>query len=128
MGKDPIDPAYPCRGVFNQNAPTFLFWRGKSMKRYTTVELRQLEIVNSCDGAKFGCPTDFEFEAEGDCTRITALIVGGSGFLGIGGREEVRIPWNCVQCIGEDIILVRMNQEAHCRDCECRPKPRFWRK
>ena len=47
------------------------------MKRYCTSELRKLEIVNSCDGAKLGCATDFEFEAEGDCTKVTALIVCG---------------------------------------------------
>ena len=95
------------------------------MKRYCTSELRKLEIVNSCDGAKLGCATDFEFEAEGDCTKVTALIVCGCrGFFGFGAVDDLRIPWCNVQCIGEDIILVRLSPQ----ECDrfCRPKRRFW--
>lgn len=96
------------------------------MKRYSTVELRKLEIVNSCDGSKLGCPSDFEFEAEGECTKVTALIVRGrGGFFGIGGGEDLRIPWCNVQCIGADIILVRLSPE----ECSSfvRPKKAFWK-
>ena len=100
------------------------------MKCYSTVDLRKLEIVNSCDGSRLGTPTDFEFEAEGDCTKVTALIVrGGGGFLGIGCADDLRIPWRCVQCIGEDIILVRLTAEERGCDCDgCKPKFRLWRK
>ena len=95
------------------------------MKRYCTSELRKLEIVNSCDGAKLGWATDFEFEAEGDCTKVTALIVCGCrGFCGFGSTDDLRIPWCNVQCIGEDIILVRLSPQE-C-DCFCRPRRRFW--
>ena len=97
------------------------------MKQYSTAELRKLEIVNSCDGAKLGCASDFEFEAEGDCTKVTALIIrGGGGWFGWSCEEDVRSPWCDVQCIGEDIILVRMSSEE-CR-CACKTKHRFWRK
>ena len=97
------------------------------MKRYSTSELRHLEIVNTCDGAKLGCASDFEFEADGDCTKITALIVRGSGgFLGFGCEDDVRIPWCNVQCIGEDIILVQLSPQE-C-DCSCRSRRRFGRK
>ena len=94
------------------------------MKRYCTSELRKLEIVNSCDGAKLGCASDFEFEAEGDCTKVTALIVrGGGGLFGFGCEDDLRIPWCQVQCIGEDIILVKISPQE-C-DCFCRPRRRF---
>ena len=94
------------------------------MKRYCTSELRKLEIVNSCDGAKLGCASDFEFEAEGDCTKVTALIVrGGGGVFGFGCEDDLRIPWCQVQCIGEDIILVKLSPQE-C-DCFCRPRRRF---
>ena len=97
------------------------------MKQYSTSELRRLEIVNTCDGAKLGCATDFEFEAEGECTKITALIVRErGGFLGFGCEEDLRIPWCKVQCIGEDIILVQLNP-SEC-DCACRTKKRFGRR
>ena len=96
------------------------------MKRYSTVELRKLEIVNSCNGTKLGCASDFEFEADGDCTKVTALIVRGrSGFLGLGGEDDLRIPWCDIQCIGEDIILVQLSSEQ-C-GCFCHPRRRFWR-
>ena len=96
------------------------------MKRYNTLELRKLEIVNSCDGSMLGCATDFEFEADGDCTKVTALIIrGGGGFLGFGGEDDLRIPWCNVQCIGEDVILVRMTSQE-C-ECACRPRRRFRR-
>ena len=79
------------------------------MKRYHTAELRCLEIVNLCDGARLGYATDFELEIEEDCARVTALIINkSSGFFGFGCVEELVIPWRKVECIGEDAILVRL--------------------
>ena len=97
------------------------------MNCYSTSDLRKLEIVNSCDGSRLGCASDFEFEADGDCTKITALIISGrGGFLGLGCEEDLRIPWCDVQCIGADIILVRWSpQECN---CSCRRRKSFWRK
>ena len=93
------------------------------MKRYSTLELRRLEIVNTCDGSKLGRAGDFEFEADGECTKVTALIVRGcGGFLGLGGEEDLRIPWCDVQCIGEDTILVKLSVDS--RDCSCRHRKR----
>ncbi|MBR7098314.1 MAG: YlmC/YmxH family sporulation protein [Clostridia bacterium] len=97
------------------------------MKRYSTSELRHLEIVNSCDGTKLGCASDFEFEADGDCTKVTALIIrGGGGFLGFGCSDDLRIPWCDVQCIGEDIILVKLSSQEW--NCFCNRRHRFGRK
>ena len=98
------------------------------MKNYSTAELRKLEIVNSCDGSRLGCASDFEFEAEGDCTRITALVVRGKGgFFNIGCEDDLRIPWCDIQCIGEDIILVRLSSGGCGCSCRSRSKRRFWR-
>ena len=82
------------------------------MKRYSTAELRKLEIVNLCDGARLGYAEDFEFEAEGDCTRVLSLIVAGNGgFLGIGKEDDLVIPWCRVECIGEDTVLVKITPQ-----------------
>ena len=35
------------------------------MKKYSTADLRKLEIVNVCDGARLGYAGDFEFEVIG---------------------------------------------------------------
>lgn len=97
------------------------------MKRCSTTELRKLEIVNLCDGTRLGCATDFEFDKED--ARILALIIAGScGLFGLGREEDLVIPWNCIECIGEDTILVKLSpQELSC--CSCghfgRKKRRF---
>ena len=76
------------------------------MERFSTCELRDKEVINLCDGARLGCPSDFEFCA---CDgKITALIVAGQGgFLGFGHSNDLLIPWCKIECIGEDTILVR---------------------
>ena len=92
--------------------------------RCTTVCLKKKEIINLCDGSRLGCATDFEFDC--DCATILSLMVPGPpcGFLGLGKREYLIIPWNKIECIGEDTVLVRLNPnecrslpEAHCCDC-----------
>ena len=74
-------------------------------------ELRQKEIINTCTCKSLGCPVDLEF----DCTtgRINALIVPGPAkFCCFFGHDnEYVIPWNCIRQIGDDIILVEIQEE-----------------
>ena len=83
------------------------------MERFSTCELREKEVVNLCDGARLGCPSDFEFNiCDG---RITALIVPRcGGFLGLGKNGDIIIPWNKIECIGSDAILVKISPEEYC--------------
>ena len=78
------------------------------MERFLTCDLRQKEVINLCDGTKLGCPCDFEFSrCDG---RITALVVPRpGGFFGMGRGNDLIIPWNKIECIGEDAILVRLS-------------------
>lgn len=95
------------------------------MERFNTCDLREKEVINLCDGTRLGCPCDFEFQA---CDgRIVALIVPrGSGFLGLGHARDLVIPWNKIECIGEDAILVRLLPgEIFPPDCE-KKKRSFW--
>ena len=94
------------------------------MKRYNTADLRKLQIINICDGSCLGFATDFEFEAEPECGRMIALVIGGSsGFFGLGRRDDLVIPWRMIECIGEDAILVKINKgEISSFFCPCRPK------
>ncbi len=97
------------------------------MKTYSTSELRRLQVINVCDGACLGYASDFEFEEDCSCARVTALIIAGScGFFGIGGEEDLVIPWCHVKCIGEDTVLVELgNKEL--LSCHCkRRKQRSW--
>ncbi len=96
------------------------------MKRCSTADLRKLEIINLCDGARLGCATDFEFDK--DDARILALVIAGSeGFLGMGKGEDLVIPWNCIECFGEDTVLVRLSpQELSCCSCGRQRRKRGW--
>ena len=80
-------------------------------------DLKQKEIINTCTCRSLGCPTDIEFDCSTGC--ITALIVPGPGkFCFFSGREsEFIIPWECICQIGDDIILVKI-QEEKCRHKE----------
>ena len=95
------------------------------MKRCSTAELRQLEIVNLCDGSRLGYACDFEFDKED--ARILALVITGScGLFGFGKEDDIVIPWHMIECIGEDTILVKLTQqELSCCLCRHRKGKRF---
>ena len=69
-------------------------------------DLRQKEIVNVNDGARYGFVSDLEINTTDG--KIDALVVPGPGrVLGVFGRDqEYRIPWEMINKIGDDIILV----------------------
>ena len=74
------------------------------LNRFT--QLRRKEVINLCDGCRLGCVGDVEVKLpEGE---VRALIVfGPCRFFGLfGSREEFYIPWECIQRIGDDIILI----------------------
>ena len=74
-------------------------------------ELKQKEIINTCTCRCLGCPIDVEFDCK--TGQITALVVPGPGRLcSFFGREsEYVIPWKCICQIGDDIILVQIQEE-----------------
>ena len=74
-------------------------------------ELKQKEIINDGTPKSLGCPIDVEFDCK--TSRLTALIVLGPGaFWSFFGREsEYIIPWECICQIGEDIILVKIQED-----------------
>ncbi len=86
------------------------------MERLSTCDLREKEVINLCDGVRLGCPDDFEFSVSDG--RITALVITRSGgFLGLGHGYELIIPWNRIECIGKDAILVKLSSEE-CREID----------
>ncbi len=77
------------------------------MRICSTVDLREKEVINLCDGARLGCAQDFEFDVS--CGKLVALVIAGDGgIFGFGKKEDIIIPWDRIQCIGEDTILVRL--------------------
>ena len=69
-------------------------------------DMRNKEVINICDGCRLGFVADMEIRLPDG--QVCAIIVyGPCRFLGLFGRgEEYYIPWECIQRIGDDIILV----------------------
>lgn len=69
-------------------------------------DLRRKEVINIHDGARLGLVADLELKApEGQAAAI--VVYGPARFFGLFGRgEEYYIPWDCIQRIGDDIILI----------------------
>jgi YlmC/YmxH family sporulation protein len=76
---------------------------------YRTGDLKQKEVINVADGRRLGFVCDVEIDLENG--RIDAIVIPGGGRLfGIIGKDsEVIIPWDRISKIGEDIILVNMD-------------------
>lgn len=80
-------------------------------------ELKQKEVINICTCRSLGCISDLEIDAQ--CGTILSLIVPGPGKLCwfLGRDTEFVIPWDCIEQIGADIILVRIKEEECKRSC-----------
>ena len=91
-------------------------------------DLRDKEIINLCDGRKLGCVCDVEIDT---CDgKVVAIVASGdqSGFC-FGKNDEITIPWDKIEKIGEDIIIVNFSEYTRpgcdCRDNE-KPKRKFF--
>lgn len=70
------------------------------------VELRDKEVINIKNGCKLGFVDDVEINT---CNaQVCAIVVYGRRKLfGILGREDdIIIPWNDIEIIGENTVLV----------------------
>lgn len=79
-------------------------------------DLKRKEVINACTCKSLGYPVDIEFK---HCTgKITALVVPGPGkFCCFFGRDmEYRIPWENICQIGDDIILVKIDEDRCCQN------------
>ncbi|MBE6655591.1 MAG: YlmC/YmxH family sporulation protein [Ruminococcaceae bacterium] len=75
------------------------------MQRCNSEDFREKEVVNVCDGKKLGCVSEVEFNVcDGKLTAIIVPVEGG--FLGLGNKGRIVIPWDKIVRIGEDVILV----------------------
>lgn len=69
-------------------------------------DLRRKEVININDGSRLGPVADVDLRApEGQAVAI--VVYGPARFFGLFGRgEEFYIPWDSIQRIGDDIILI----------------------
>lgn len=69
-------------------------------------DLRCKEVVNVCDGCRLGYVNDVEVRTP-DGQVMAVVVLGPCRFFGLFGRgEEYYIPWENIQRIGADIILI----------------------
>ena len=78
-------------------------------------KLREREVVNVCDGKNLGYVCDFVIDT--DCGKVVAIFVSDHVF-GFGAKNSKRIPWEKITCIGEDTILVSVEEGGGCA-CAC---------
>ncbi len=73
-------------------------------------DFKQKEVINVSDGRRLGFVSDVEIDLEQG--RIEAIILPVVGkLLGFFGKDsEFIIPWDKIVKIGEDIILVDLDE------------------
>lgn len=81
-------------------------------------ELREKEVINLCSCKRLGYAEDLLFDlCEG---TIRAIIVPEQPrFCGLFGNDsEFIIPIDCIKKVGEDFIMVEINEEKLRRSCK----------
>lgn len=68
-------------------------------------KLTEKQVINLCDGRVLGYIIDFKIDI---CTgRLTAIILPGEGgVFGFKKCTDIIIPWEKINKIGEDTIIV----------------------
>ena len=78
----------------------------------TFCKLKEKVVINICNGKQLGYITDIEIDTQSG--RILRLVMntGSSVFSLWGNKGRIFIPWQCIERIGDDAILVRINEIA----------------
>ena len=69
-------------------------------------DMHSKEVINVCDGTRLGCVDDVEVDT---CTgKLCSIVVfGRRRCFGLLGREDdCIVPWENIEVIGQDSILV----------------------
>ena len=69
--------------------------------------MKNKEVINICDGRRLGYVVDGQIDiVQGKLLSI--IVPGECNFLGISRGDDILIPWECIERIGDDIILVKV--------------------
>ena len=78
-------------------------------------ELQDKDVVNVRDGRVLGKVMDITFCAQDG--RVQAIVVPAhTGLLQLlrGEKNGMVIPWQRIECIGDDVILVCLDEQCRC--------------
>lgn len=86
-------------------------------------ELKTKEVINECTCKRLGCIEDVDIDICTGC--IKAIVVPGPAkFYGAFGRDsDYVIPFKCIKCIGDDIVLVAVDEKEVL--CKCQRGDKF---
>ena len=74
-------------------------------------ELRLKEVINQKTCKVLGCITDILFDEKTGCIQYV-IVPGPAKYCGLFGRDtEYKIPYCEICCIGDDIVLVNIDEE-----------------
>ncbi|WP_409341233.1 YlmC/YmxH family sporulation protein [Paenibacillus sp. MBLB4367] len=81
-------------------------------------DFQSKDVVNIVDGKKLGQVSDLELDLRQG--RIESIVVPNySRFFGLfGGGADVVIPWRNIVKIGEDVVLVKLDDARPYRNPE----------
>ena len=69
-------------------------------------DLRHKEVISACDGTRLGFVDDVIVDTKTACI-VSFVIFGRMSFFGLFGKcEDYIIPWEKIQLIGEDTIII----------------------
>ena len=70
------------------------------------IDFKQKEVININDGKIIGFVVDVQADFENG--EINSIVVAKPGklFSGVMGKNNITVPWNKINKIGEDVILV----------------------
>lgn len=78
-------------------------------------DFKYKDVVNAADGVRLGCVGDVELDTR-NATLTAVVIHGRYRLFGLLGREEdLVIPWEDIEIIGEDTILVNYRSQLRHR-------------
>ncbi len=73
------------------------------------IEMRDKQVICIKDGTIIGCVCDVEIDIQSG-KLVSIVIYGRPRCFGLLGRnEDIVIPWNCIEIIGSDTILVNFD-------------------
>lgn len=72
-------------------------------------DMRRKEVISACDGKRIGFVDDVIIDVKNACI-VSIVIFGRMSFFGLFGKcEDYIIPWEKIDLIGEDTIIISCN-------------------
>lgn len=72
-------------------------------------DLKEKDVINVCNGENLGYVDDIQLETNTSAVK-SLIIYGKPKYFGLfGAKENYLIPFERIQLIGKDVILVSLN-------------------